>query len=134
MFGLADDPLAGAAVRDTTGRGTVVLTGLETDVCVAHSALGLLDSGHRVVVVEDAVVVTAPRMAPASTGCGARESFAVTKQLHYEWMRSRTSRASTRIPGWPSRRACSCNAAVCAPTARSPGTWRWPCTPHSKGV
>ena len=34
---------------------TVVLVGLETDVCVAQSALGLLATGKRVVVVEDAV-------------------------------------------------------------------------------
>lgn len=37
------------------GRATVVLCGLETDVCVAQSALGLLDAGRRVVAVEDAV-------------------------------------------------------------------------------
>ena len=88
VFGLADDPLAGAAVRDT-GRGTVVLTGLETDVCVAHSALGLLDSGHRVVVVEDAVGSPG-----AAHGAGLERMrragvvSVVTKQLHYEWMRT----------------------------------------------
>ena len=115
VFGLADDPLAGAAVRDT-GRGTVVLTGLETDVCVAHSALGLLDSGHRVVVVEDAVgSPAAPRMAPASSGCGARESC--------PWSPSSCTTSGcapspdrahspTRIPGWPSRRACSCSSGL----------------------
>ncbi len=88
VFGLADDPLAGAAVRDT-GRGTVVLMGLETDVCVAHSALGLLDSGHRVVVVEDAVGSPG-----AAHGAGLERMrragvvSVVTKQLHYEWMRT----------------------------------------------
>ena len=69
VFGLADDPLVGPALR-ATQRRTAILVGLETDVCVAHSALGLLDEGLRVVVVEDAV---------GSPG---------TAQLHYEWMRS----------------------------------------------
>ena len=42
------------AVR-VPGRGTAVLVGFETDVCVAQSAVGLVDTGLRVVVVEDAV-------------------------------------------------------------------------------
>ncbi|MGA0122729.1 MAG: isochorismatase family protein [Gaiellales bacterium] len=88
VFGLADDPLVGPAVR-ATGRGTVVLTGLETDVCVAQSALGLLDDGLRVVVVEDAV--GSPGTAHAAGLDRMRRAGAipvVTKQLHYEWMRS----------------------------------------------
>jgi nicotinamidase-related amidase len=60
VFGLAGDPLAGPAVREA-GRGTAVLAGLETDVCVAQSALGLLDEGLSVVVVEDAVCLTRQR-------------------------------------------------------------------------
>lgn len=37
-----------------SGRPVAVLTGFETDVCVAQSALGLLDLGLRAVVVQDA--------------------------------------------------------------------------------
>jgi nicotinamidase-related amidase len=37
-----------------TGRRTAVVVGFETDVCVAQSAVDLLDRGFRVVVVEDA--------------------------------------------------------------------------------
>ena len=88
VFGLADDPLVGPAVR-ATGRGTAVLTGLETDVCVAQSALGLLDEGFRVVVVEDAV--GSPGSAHAAGLDRMRRAGVipvVTKQLHYEWMRS----------------------------------------------
>ena len=48
-FGLADVPAIMAAV-EATGRHTAVLAGMETDVCVAHSALGLLDRGYRVVI------------------------------------------------------------------------------------
>ena len=41
------------AALDETGRGTVVIVGLETDVCVAHTALLLLDRGRRVAVAAD---------------------------------------------------------------------------------
>ncbi len=88
VFGLADDPLVGPAVRES-GRGTVVLVGLETDVCVAHSALGLLDRGHSVVVVEDAVA-SPGRAHQAGLDRMRRAGVipVVTKQLHYEWMRT----------------------------------------------
>jgi nicotinamidase-related amidase len=88
VFGLADDPVVGPAV-ERSGRGTVVLTGLETDVCVAQSALGLLDRGRRVVVVEDAVA--SPGRAHDAGLERMRRAGAVpvlTKQLHYEWMRT----------------------------------------------
>ena len=53
-FGLADCADIVDAVR-ATGRGTVVLLGFETDVCVAQSAVGLLELGYRTVVLEDAM-------------------------------------------------------------------------------
>ena len=52
-FGLTYEAEIMSAVRKT-GRRTVVLLGLETDVCVAHSALGLMEQGFRVAVVSDA--------------------------------------------------------------------------------
>lgn len=68
-------------------RNAVVLCGLETDVCVAQSALGLLDAGKRVVVVKDAV---------ASPGTGhaqglermdrAGVELIGVKGLGYEWL------------------------------------------------
>lgn len=88
VFGLAGDPLVGPAVRET-GRRTAVLVGLETDVCVAQSALGLLDEGFTVAVVEDAV--GSPGSAHAAGLDRMRRAGAipvVTKQLHYEWMRT----------------------------------------------
>jgi nicotinamidase-related amidase len=70
-----------------TGRHTVVLVGLETDVCVAHSALGLLGLGYDVAVVADAT---------ASPGSAHRfglervrdAGVAVlgAKNLYYEWV------------------------------------------------
>ncbi|MEQ9463525.1 MAG: isochorismatase family protein [Haliea sp.] len=53
VFGLAGQAGILAAV-EAAGRRTVVLTGLETDVCVSQSALGLLERGYRVAAVADA--------------------------------------------------------------------------------
>jgi nicotinamidase-related amidase len=67
--------------------GTVVLCGLETDVCVAQSALGLLDAGKRVVVVEDAVGSpgTAHAQGLARLVRAGVELVGV-KGLGYEWL------------------------------------------------
>ena len=95
VFGLADDPAAGPAVR-ALRRGTIVLVGLETDVCVAQSALGLLDQGLRVVVVEDAVATPGGDEPGLERMRRAGVTSIVTKQLHYEWMRTvERSRAFT---------------------------------------
>lgn len=53
-FGLAGDAEILADVA-STGRRTAVFVGLETDVCVAQSAIGLQEHGWQVAVVEDAV-------------------------------------------------------------------------------
>jgi nicotinamidase-related amidase len=69
------------------GRGTVVLCGLETDVCVVQSALGLLDAGKHVVVVEDAVgspgAAHAQGLARMSR---AGADLVGVKGLGYEWL------------------------------------------------
>jgi nicotinamidase-related amidase len=87
-FGLADVPEILGAV-EATERRTAVLVGMETDVCVAHSALGLLDRDFRVVVVRDAV------LAPADAhddGIERMRAAGVTligaKGLFYEWVRT----------------------------------------------
>jgi nicotinamidase-related amidase len=68
-------------------RGTAVLCGLETDVCVAQSALGLLEIGTRVVVVEDAVASpgTAHAQGLARLTRAGVEVVGV-KGLGYEWL------------------------------------------------
>ncbi|MGH3022407.1 MAG: isochorismatase family protein [Gaiellaceae bacterium] len=80
-----------AILEDLTGhdRETVVLCGLETDVCVAQSAFGLLDLGKRVVVVEDAVASpgTAHRQGLARMA-GAGVELVGLKGLAYEWLRT----------------------------------------------
>jgi nicotinamidase-related amidase len=87
-FGLADVPQIMAAV-EATGRLTAVLVGMETDVCVAQSALSLLDRDYRVVVVRDAV------MAPGDAHDDGLErlraagvSLIGAKGLFYEWART----------------------------------------------
>ncbi len=80
-----------AILEDLTrhGRETVVLCGLETDVCVAQSALGLLDLGKRVVVVEDAVGSpgTAHGQGLARMARAGVELVGL-KGLGYEWLRT----------------------------------------------
>jgi nicotinamidase-related amidase len=71
------------------GREAVALCGLETDVCVAQSALGLLDAGKRVVVVEDAV--GSPGAAHAQgleRMARAGVELVGVKSLAYDWLRT----------------------------------------------
>jgi nicotinamidase-related amidase len=87
VFGAADQPDIREAVA-RTGRGVVVLVGMETDVCVAHSALGFSEQGCRVVVIHDAVF---------SAGSAHHHGLArlrqegieliSAKELYYEWLR-----------------------------------------------
>ena len=106
-FGLAAEPEIMAAL-ERTGRKTALLVGLETDVCVAHSAIGLLQAGYRVVAVADAT---------ASPGTGhafglerMRGAGALVlgfKGLYYEWQRTveRADRFHARhaqlVGAWP---------------------------------
>ncbi|MEP6759040.1 MAG: isochorismatase family protein [Actinomycetota bacterium] len=87
-FGLATCPPIVADV-ERPGRGTAVLCGLETDVCVAQSALGLDDRGMRVVVVLDAV--GAPGDAHDQGLVRMRDAgieLVGLKGLAYEWLRT----------------------------------------------
>jgi nicotinamidase-related amidase len=88
VFGLADAPAILAAV-EATGRRTAVLVGTETDVCITHSALGLLDRGHRVAVVGDATYSPGAmhehglrRIAEAGG------TIIHAKGVYYEWLRT----------------------------------------------
>ena len=88
VFGLAGQPELLAAI-EAVGRRTVVLVGAETDVCVAQSALGLLERGFRVAVVTDATFSPGEmhrfglrRMRDA----GVVEIHA--KGVYYEWIRT----------------------------------------------
>lgn len=87
-FGLADNPAILAAIA-ATGRRTAVLVGMETDVCVAHSALGLLQRGYRVAVPKDAVLTTADEQDIGLARMrDAGASITAVKPLYYEWLRT----------------------------------------------
>jgi nicotinamidase-related amidase len=86
-FGLAAHAEAVDAIRET-GRGTVVLAGFETDVCVAQSAVGLLELGFRAVVLEDATYTNSEieheRGLARMTGAGVERNHC--KGLTFEWL------------------------------------------------
>lgn len=89
VFDLSGQPEILEAVR-ATGRRTAVLVGMETDVCVAQSAIGLMQQGFRVVVVADAV--SSPGAAEHAAGLERIRLAGVTlssvKGLFYEWIRT----------------------------------------------
>jgi len=88
VFGAGDNPPILAAI-EATGRSTVVLVGLETDVCVSHSALSLIARGFRVAAVSDALF--SPGQAHAN-GIARLRSAGVglvsAKELFYDWTRT----------------------------------------------
>lgn len=87
-FGLAADEKIMVAIN-ITGRKTAILVGLETDVCVAHSALGLQQKGYQVAVVADAT--GAPGNAHEYGLERMKQAGVVitnVKSLFYEWIRT----------------------------------------------
>jgi len=87
-FGLAGTPEILAAVR-AAGRGSAVLVGAETDVCVAQSAIGLSEAGLVCVVVDDATYSPGEMHERglariAAEGIGRNHAKGVT----YEWLRT----------------------------------------------
>jgi nicotinamidase-related amidase len=88
VFGLADQPDILAAVEGL-GRGTAILVGAETDVCVAQSAVGLVAHGFRVIVVADATF-SPGRMHDAGLRRVEQAGVLVThaKGVYYEWVRT----------------------------------------------
>ena len=72
-----------------TGRRTAILIGMETDVCVAHSALSLIEAGFDVAVVSDATISTAADEDIGLTRIrDAGGVICSVKSLYYELMRS----------------------------------------------
>src|SRR5204862_6975936 len=102
-FGLAGTPEILDAVR-ATGRGTVVVVGCETDVCVAQSAVGLQAAGFTCGVVEDATFSPGEMherglARPGSEGVARNH----TKGVTYEWLRTvEDAHVVLRGPGLPS--------------------------------
>ena len=87
-FGLAAQADILEAIQNTN-RKTAILIGYETDVCVTHSALGLLDLGYRVAVVADAT--GSPEGAHQIGLNRIRDAGGIlvsAKSLYYEWIRT----------------------------------------------
>jgi nicotinamidase-related amidase len=87
VFGLyGQDDIREAAVQ--LGRQSFVLTGLETDVCIAQSALGLAGAGFDVSVIADACASPAPHHQHGLErlrDAGLR--ITSVKGIFYEWIR-----------------------------------------------
>jgi nicotinamidase-related amidase len=88
IFGLTFQSDIMEAVKKT-GRNTAVLIGLETDVCVEHSAIGLLQHDYNVAVVADATgspengqEIGLNRMRDAGA------AIVSVKSVYYEWLRN----------------------------------------------
>jgi len=87
-FGLAAQADILEAVQNTN-RKAAVLIGYETDVCITHSALGLMDLGYRVVVVADATGSPGPAHEIGLERIrGAGGIIVSAKSLYYEWIRT----------------------------------------------
>ncbi len=96
VFGLCGQSDIFAAVRQT-GRSECVLVGLETDVCIAHSALGLIDQGFRVAAIEDATASPPPHHEAGLRRMAAGGVIlTTTKGIYYEWVRDLAAHARVK--------------------------------------
>jgi nicotinamidase-related amidase len=90
-FDCCREPEIRAALEALAGRGIdqVVLAGAETDVCVLQSALGLIELGFEVFLLEDCIFSNEANVAPAFARLRAAGAVPTTyKTFHYEVTRS----------------------------------------------
>jgi nicotinamidase-related amidase len=96
VFGLAGQ----TSIRETAeslGRRTLIFVGLETDVCVAHSALGMLDREFRAIAVDDACGSPVPHHAYGiSRMRDAGVVITSAKGLYFEWIRDLATHSRVR--------------------------------------
>ena len=87
-FAVTGSPPIAAAIA-ATGRRTAVLTGFETDVCVAQSAVGLRAGGSRSVIVDDACF-SPGEMHARGLARAAQDGVEINhaKGVGYEWVAS----------------------------------------------
>jgi nicotinamidase-related amidase len=88
IFGLcSQDDLRDAILAQP--RRTAVLIGMDTDVCVLQSAVGLLAEGFRAVIVSDATEAPgAAREHGLARAAALGVETVATRGLYYEWIRS----------------------------------------------
>ena len=95
-FGLLAQADIRKALEDVR-KSEVVLVGMETDVCVAHSALQLHAAGYRPLVIADATASPEPNHV---AGLKRMENAGImitnTKGVFYEWVRDVPSAARLR--------------------------------------
>lgn len=89
IFGMADCNAIMESLKQTK-RNTVILVGLETDVCITHSAIGLAKLGYNVAVLADATAT--PAIAQHVMGLDRMKQAGINinhvKGLYYEWVRT----------------------------------------------
>jgi nicotinamidase-related amidase len=91
VFGAADNPEIWQDIQ-ASQRSTVVVVGMETDVCVAHSALGLKGRGLRPVVVQNAVFSAAAAHAYGLARLRQADvELLSAKEVFYDWRRDLAS-------------------------------------------
>jgi nicotinamidase-related amidase len=87
VFGLAGQPPILSELKDS-GRDEFVIVGMETDVCVAHSAVGLRALGYRVGVIDDATASPAPHHEYGIARVRSAGAIITSvKGIYYEWVR-----------------------------------------------
>lgn len=88
IFGLcSQDDLRDAILAQP--KRTAVLIGMDTDVCVLHSAVGLRAEGFRSVIVSDATEAPGPaRDQGLARAAALGVEIVATRGLYYEWVRS----------------------------------------------
>lgn len=71
-----------------TGRRQIIVTGMETHVCVLQTMLGLLAAGHAVLLVEDAASSRTPqnRAAAIARLRAAGAGIVTTEMVLFEWL------------------------------------------------
>jgi len=88
VFAAGDNPQIRAAL-EATQRRTIVVVGLETDVCVAHSALSLQERGFQVAAVSDALFSPGAAHAHGLERLRAEGvQMLSAKELFYDWSRT----------------------------------------------
>ncbi len=97
-FGCFGEPRFARAV-EAAGRGTVVLCGTETHICIQQTALQALDTGRRVAVVADCVTSRAARDHHVALRRMERAGVVLVtwEALVYEWMRGAGHAAFKRV-------------------------------------
>lgn len=71
-----------------SGRRQILVTGMETHVCVLQTVLGLLDAGYAVFLIEDAAASRTPenRAAAIARASAAGAHIVTTEMVLFEWL------------------------------------------------